>query len=195
MSTPPRAQPEGGNPADGNPANDAREIFPMARFNNRKFFHPATGAATSSDFRPRTVPADAPDPVDEHMDCKFPCGPACWAPARKPEVEKDPKVVGSSVTDSASHSETDDTESGNSGSPSKDQTKTDPSPTSESSGSPVAAAKVEALIPPSTLPPTVQSSSGSPKEPVEASGSAAKPIPKTGMSSSLVEAKLPTPQS
>lgn len=190
MSTPPQVQPEGGNPADG-----AREIFPMARFNNRKFFHPATGAATSSDFRPRMVPADAPDPVDEHMDCKFPCGPACWAPPRKPEVEPDPKVVDSSVTDSASHSETDDTASGSSGSPSKDLKKTDQSPTSESSESPAAAAKVEALIPPSTLPPTVQSSSGSPKEPAEGSGSDEKQTPKTGMSSSLGAAKLPTPQS
>lgn len=176
--------------------NEPRELFPVVNFHATRFFHPsAINAGAAADFRPNVVAADAPDPGDEHKDCKYKCSPACWATASRPGVDPDPKGVDSSATDNATPSGVGGTGTGSSESPTTTQTKNDQASSSVSTESPASAVKVAMLIPPSVLPSTLGVLNGSPKEPVADSGSAEKQTQQTVTSSSQDADKQLTKQS
>lgn len=186
-------------------SNDARELFPIQQFTPRSFFHPAVNVNTTADFRPNVVPVDAPDQVDKHYDCKYKCSPACTASGVRTSStsgsEGDPKALDSSATDSATPSGSEHSETGNSESHTTEltsqtaKTQNDQNASSERTENPASAERVEAMIPPSRLPSTLEALRGNLKEPAKDTGSGVKPTLPTGTSSSQVEEKQQTPLS
>ncbi len=156
------------------PNEPVRELFPVKDFIDRTFFQPSSYATDVRDFRPKITPANAPEPPK---------------PAPAPEVQADPKVEYSFVTDNASQSKTGDSANG---STTSSITVISPTPPKDPSEEQVKIAsldapKVASMIPPSTLPAMAGYWDGALEPPVAASGSTEKPTPPIETSSSQDE--------